>query len=263
MDKNPVTDNKSRPAEQISRLYSKIEPLTFNRHRSVGFSADANYRFSRGAVSVPATLSELVLAQRHYPVVFAGDTIPIPILLLGIRDEDGNLFVDDNGKWLDHAYVPAFLRRYPFIARPKPDKKSLVLGADMASDLLVNGGEHPFFEDEQPTARAQKAFELSVRLHHDFEAAREFGMALAEMGLLKEQQAEVTLPDGVSKLKLTNFKMVDEAELGALADDTILEWRRRGWLPPLHAHLMSLANWTDLARRSHARSAQRDLTSGE
>ncbi len=37
----------------------------------------------------------------------------MPAVLLGIRDQE-NLYVDDNGAW-NAKYIPAFVRRYPFV----------------------------------------------------------------------------------------------------------------------------------------------------
>lgn len=233
-----------------ARLYSRTEVLSLQRHGHLGFAADGSYAFARSLVSVPASMSEIVLAQRHYPVVFAGDDWPIPVIVLGISEPGGNLFVGEDGHWEPHVYVPAFLRRYPFVAIPKKDSDQLVLAADVASDLIVDDGAHPFFVAGKPSERAERAFKLSVRLHGDFDGAREFGGALAEAGLLRQQRAEISFGGGTTRIEMTNFRMIDEAALGAMPDETILEWRKRGWLPPIHAHLMSLACWTDLARRA-------------
>lgn len=236
---------------QGARLYGSTEVLSLERHGHLGLVEEGDYRFARAIVSVPASLSEIVLAQRFYPVVFAGAETPLPVIVLGLSEAGGNLFVEADGSWVKHWYVPAFLRRYPFVAIPKQGGRELVLAADLGSDLVVEDAPRPFFADGKPSDGAKRAFDFCARLHADFEAARNFAAALAEPGLLRDQRAQVSL-EGRGRLELTNFRMVDEAKLDALPDETFLDWRRRGWLAPVHGHLMSLASWRDLARRAGA-----------
>lgn len=236
-------------AGQAGRLYGNTEVLSLQRHGNLGLARQGNYEFSRGTVSVPASLSEVVLAQRFYPLVFAGAETPLPVIVLGLSEATGNLFVEADGNWEKHRYVPAFLRRYPFVAVPKHSGEELMLAADVGSDLVVENGPRPFFADGTPSEGAKRAFDFCAKLHADFQAARDFAAALAQAGLLREQRAEISL-GGKARLELTNFRTVDESKFDALADETFLDWRRRGWLAPVHAHLMSLASWSDLARRA-------------
>lgn len=236
-------------AGQAGRLYGKTEVLSLQRHGNLGLAGQGNYEFSRRTVSVPASLSEVVLAQRFYPVVFAGEETPLPVIVLGLSETTGNLFVGSDGNWEKHRYVPAFLRRYPFVAVPKQGGEELMLAADVGSDLVVENGPRPFFADGTPSEGAKRAFDFCAKLHADFQAAKAFAAALAQAGLLREQRAEISL-GGKARLELTNFRTVDESKFDSLADETFLDWRRRGWLAPVHAHLMSLASWSGLARRA-------------
>lgn len=244
---------ETQDAGQTGRLYRNTEVLTLQRHGALGLAAEGNYAFARDVVSVPASLSEIVLAQRHYPVVFAGAEAPLPVIVLGLSEASGNLFVAPDGSWAPRCYVPAFLRRYPFVAVPKPDGKELMLAADLDSELIVRDGPRQFFADGKPSEPARRAFDFCAKLHVDFHGARAFAAALAGAGLLRDQQAEINVA-GTGRLKLTNFRMVDESKLDALPDATFLDWRRRGWLPPVHGHLMSLPSWSALARRASTRA---------
>ena len=231
------------------QLYGKTEVLSLGRHGRLGLAPEGDYGFAKALVSVPASLSEIVIAQRAYPVVFAGVEAPIPVIVLGLSEKTGNVFVDSENRWVDDLYVPAFLRRYPFIAVPKPGGSDLALAADVGSELIVKDGAQPFFENRKPSAAAKRAFEFCAKLHADFEAARQFGAALMEAGLLREHSAEVRV-GAAGVVQLTNFKMIDEAKLDALDDEDFLGWRRNGRLPAAYAQLMSLASWTGLARRA-------------
>ncbi len=233
------------------QLYRKTEVLSLGRHGRLGLAAEGDYRFAKALLSVPASMNEIVIVQRVYPVVFAGAEAPIPVIVLGLSEKTGNVFVDAEGRWAEDQYVPAFLRRYPFVAVPKPGGRDLALAADLGSELIVENGARPFFEARKPSEAAKRAFDLCAKLHADFEAAQQFGAALLEAGLLREHRAEVRV-GAAGVVELTNFQMIDEAKLDALDDEKFLEWRRRGWLPAAYAQLMSLVSWTGLARRASA-----------
>ena len=67
------------------------------------------------AHAVPLTVDEFPLVQRHYPIVFSVGGAPVPIALMGLN-EGVNVFLDDEGRPLDqNIYIPAYLRRYPFL----------------------------------------------------------------------------------------------------------------------------------------------------
>jgi SapC len=48
-------------------------------------------------------------------------------------------------------------------------------------------------------------------------------------------------------MTLHGFQVIDGAKFNALPDDVFLEWRRRGWLPLVYCHFLSMDRWRDLA----------------
>ena len=67
---------------------------------------------------------------------------------------------------------------------------------------------------------------------------------MAAAGLLVENRAQVVLKD-----RRARFRVIDEAKLNALDDATVLDWRRKGWLPLVYCHLISISNWSNLVDR--------------
>jgi hypothetical protein len=66
-----------------------------------------DYFFTNYVNSVPLMASD-------FPIVFAGDDEAVmPVLLLGMRNAE-NIFLDSAGHW-ESKYIPAFIRRYPFV----------------------------------------------------------------------------------------------------------------------------------------------------
>ena len=58
---------------------------------------------------------------------------------MGLRDGE-NLFLREDGSWED-AYVPAYIRRYPFIFSELPGGDQLTLCIDNNKDVIDEKGE--------------------------------------------------------------------------------------------------------------------------
>ncbi|HMC16643.1 MAG TPA: SapC family protein, partial [Albitalea sp.] len=83
---------------------------------------------------------------------------------------------------------------------------------------------------------------------------RLFCKRVVELELLKEMQADATLPKG-EKLKVEGFLTIDEEKLTTLPDATVLELHRSGMLMLMQSHLMSLINVRHLVERKAVRMA--------
>ncbi|MBL4544539.1 MAG: SapC family protein [Oceanicaulis sp.] len=61
-----------------------------------------------------------------------------------------NLFVDPaTGDYERFAYLPAFVRRYPFVAANHgPDSDRFTICVDTGSHLFSDNPEQPFFDDK-------------------------------------------------------------------------------------------------------------------
>lgn len=221
-------------------FYRKPELLTPQRHAQLRLRAEGDLRFAAECVSVPIAISEFSPAMRSYPIVFAGDHYPIAVLGLQQR----NLFLTEDGQWLKGHYVPAYVRRYPFVPVDGVGEKGPVLGIDMACERLMPSAGAPadaaaFFENEQPTQLTRDAANFCAAYHADHEATRAFGSALAQQTLLVDQHAKASLPDGRT-LAVQGFRVVDRERLANLPDALVTEWHRKGWLALITLHLNSL-----------------------
>jgi hypothetical protein len=84
-----------------------------------------------------------------------------------------------------------------------------------------------------------------------------FGQALHKAGLLVERAAEIIVPasgkggkggQGGQKINFSGFRIIDEQKLATMDEKTFLEFRQKGWLPFIYAHLFSGAQWPRLTR---------------
>ena len=228
-------------------------PLFYRRPEPLNAAAHADWRLKGGDAAfatdtpfVPVVVGEMAAAARTYPVVFAGGDAQ-PLAVLGL--ERRNLFVTD-GRWSPDAYVPAYVRRYPFgfIATVNPD--GFALAIDAASDRIVTeGGEGAaLFEDGQPSPLTKQALEFCDAFQAEATATRAFAEALMAADLLIDRRADVTLADG-RRTGIEGFRVVDVEKFTALPDATVLDWHRKGWLALVHFHLSSLERFSVLLDR--------------
>ena len=119
-------------------IYETAVPVSSGRHGKAAIEAGRGYGFARKINSVPLTAVEFPLAAADYAIVFAqsGEEV-VPVVILGARAGE-NLYVKDDDSW-SAKYVPAFIRRYPFVFAAKDDGKTFTLCVDEAfQGLNVN-----------------------------------------------------------------------------------------------------------------------------
>ena len=217
---------------------------------------DGDVSFAAQTAFVPIVVSEIAAASSSYPVVFAsGDAQPI--VVTGI--EETNLFVNE-GRWAGDAYVPAYVRRYPFgfIATVNPD--GFALAIDTASTRFAreaaegDGGEAgiALFENGEPTGFTRQALTFCDAFQTDAVMTRAFTDALREHDLLIDQRADVVLPDG-DRRGVEGFQIVDAERFAKLEDAVVLDWHRKGWLALVHFHIASLQRFQALLLRRAGR----------
>jgi len=230
-------------------FYARPSPLDATRHVGKRLKRTAGFAFAARTNSVVLTAAEFASALRFYPIVFTAQDPAMPIALLGVSNES-NLFVDAAGAWRAQTYVPAYVRRYPFAFIESADHKSFTLCIDEASSFVTDGDNgEPFFVAGKPSPATEQALRFCTEFQSLFQATRAFTDALVQEKLLIERQADFRSPAG-QQASLSGFRIVDEQKFAALPDATFLDWRKRGYVHLVHAHLFSLANLTDLFERS-------------
>lgn len=228
-------------------FYSKPTLLDATLHGGWGLPKTMNFGFSAKANALPINLVEFPQIAHYYPIAFARDAVATPVAVVGVRDNE-NLFVDDKGAWTQNIYIPAYVRRYPFILSENADTQQLSLCIDDAPDMVVKNGGEKFFDDKkQPTQMAKNAIEFCRSYHMAARQTMEFGKALVDSGLLVDRAAEITLKDG-QRISFSGFRIVDEQKFNKLPEKTLIEWRNKGWLAGVYAHLFSGLHWGTITR---------------
>lgn len=239
-------------SSSLPLFYKQPQPLQAGLHAKLSLARQPGYGFAADANSVPLVSGEMATACGHFPIVFTDGQQPSPVAVLGLRGQE-NLFVDAEGQWRADTYIPAYVRRYPFIFMENAEQSQFTLCVDMAAASLVESSDNPLFDDEgQPSKLTSSALEFCREYQNQHAYTAEFCRALAEADLLIENRADITLPDG-QRLTLSGFKVVDEAKFNAMPEQEFLRWRANGWLTLVYCHLISIAAWPTLL--GHAKSA--------
>jgi len=253
-DDNKTENGAADPATGMPLFYSAPQPLDAKKHADLGLKENFGLSYTKGVNAVPINMIEMPQICHFYPIAFSPDGNATPVALLGLRDNE-NLFLSDKGEWTKDTYIPAYIRRYPFIFSEMPGSDQLTLCVDMNKDIVDEKSAQKFFDGEgKPTQLAQNALEFCKSYHAAAQQTLEFSKTLAESGLLVDRQAEINIGEG-KKISFSGFRIVDEQKLSQLSDKDFLEWRQRGWLPFLYAHLFSGAQWQRLTGLLNARMA--------
>lgn len=255
MAKKSAAATETPPTEPVAGMplfYTNPVPLDARRHANLALKPAFGLEFTKTVNAVPINMIEMPQICHFYPIAFSPDANATPVALVGLRDNE-NLFVNGKGEWEPEAYIPAYIRRYPFIFSEIPDSDQLTLCIDLNDTVTEEGGEQKFFDAEgKGTALAQNALEFCKSYHAAAQQTVEFSKMLADSDMLVERRAEVNVI-GNRRISFSGFKIIDEQKLAQLDDKTFLEWRQKGYLPFLYAHLFSGAQWQRLTRMLNER----------
>ena len=245
-------------------LFTKPALLNKEQHGNKGVTRpERPFAFAENIRAVPLTLSEVPSASRHYPVIFSEASSALPLAVVGIIDDE-NLFIEKDGTWAEHVYVPGYLRRYPFaLANDRnsaPDNQRMAMIVDEGYEGVQDDGELKFFNpDGQPSDAMKQAMEYCQTYERDRQMTMQFSQELLKYDILAEQVAQFT-PDGAPQpMPFAKYIGVEENRLAELSDEKYLQLRKSNILPILYAQLMSMGNWRSLMERR----AQRHELKGE
>lgn len=243
----------SAPQNQLPLFYNALEPLSSQTHAKYKVRATDNAPFLVGAHAIPVTVDEFPLLQRHMPIVFTVGEEAIPIALMGLN-EGVNAFVDDEGKLLENVYVPAYVRRYPFLlAKLTPDATDLSLCFDPTSDLI---GEYEdgaaLFDGEQPSESCKAMLDFCQQFEEAGMRTGAFIEELTKHKLLMDGEVAIQIEGQEQPYVYRGFQMINQEALREVRGDVLRGWNQSGLLPLLYAHLFSL----ELVREVFGRQVQ-------
>jgi hypothetical protein len=236
-------------------FYKQAIPVSKELHGSLSIDTKQDYSFASQVNSVPLTATEFPNAARDYVIVFAGQETPMPAAILGVQ-QDQNIFISDDGRW-EGRYIPAFVRRYPFVFSTNEDKSTFTLCIDKEFQGLNEDdrGEKLFDEEGEKTSYLDKMLNFLSEYQVQFQRTQTFCEKLKELDLLESMQAHISLPGG-SQQSLTGFQVINRDRLKALDGDKLAELAKTDELELAYLHLQSLNNFSVMVERAEKGSIE-------
>jgi hypothetical protein len=230
-------------------IYETVVPVVFANHRHSSVEIGRNFAFSSKINSVPLTAVEFREAQSDYPIVFAGNKEGVmPAVILGLREGE-NLYLSHDGKW-DARYIPAFVRRYPFVFAKSDDEQRFNLCIDeQFSGFNGDGrGERLFTDDGKPTPYVDNILKFLQEYQLQIHRTERFCKKILDLELLEPMQAQVELNSG-ERYSLGGFMAINREKLKELPGDKLAELAKTDELELIYLHLQSMRNFGALKDR--------------
>lgn len=232
-------------------FYKKVVPLNKEVHGELYLEGIEGYQHTKETNSVYIAAIEFLAAAREYPIVFAkgGDDKVFPVVLLGL-EQNQNLFVDKKGAW-KAGYIPAYVRRYPFILATPDDAKAtftVCIDESFPGFNTAKEGKPLFDEKGEQLDILNQAVDFLKDYQSHVQLTTLFCDNLSKLDLLEPMQANIEMASG-TKHALGGFMGVNREKLKALKPAKLAEMLKSDQLELIFAHLSSLSNIRGLMNR--------------
>jgi hypothetical protein len=235
-------------------FYEQANVITPARHGGWTLELGHTFGFAAAATTLPIMASEFAQAAPHAPIVFLlQEDAVVPVIVCGV-DKDRCLFVAHDGTWTC-PFVPAVLKRYPFVFTQSEDKALMTLCIDEAFsgiDRKGKKGERLFDAEGKRTAFLDRVLSFVSVYQREHQATLAFAKRLHELGLLEPAEARLTPPEGATTRAQTwtGFHRVSREKLAALEDREALDLFRSGGMELVHLHLLSMNAFAGLPSKA-------------
>lgn len=243
------------PSKQLL-IYENAVPVTTKRHGDWSIKAGTDHSFAQGINAVPLTAVEFASAASEYTIVFTGaDEQIMPAVILGMREGE-NVYITGDDRW-EARYIPAFIRRYPFVFSSSEDGKTFTLCIDESFPGFNQDGrgERLFDAEGNQTQYLKGVLSFLQDYQAQFQRTQAFCRKLKDLNLLEPMQAAFTLPSG-ERASLAGFMGIDRERLKALSAETLAQLARTDELELAFLQLHSMRNLSAMANRAQASPAQ-------
>ena len=224
-------------------MYKNLEVISKVEHKDSNIKLVENFSYAKEEINAPVTVAEFYEACKNYPIVFAKDkdNVWFASIMLGYKEKQ-NIFVDDKGEWEKLHYIPAAIRRYPFIFINQEKSEDLILGIEkdyLSSDKKDESRK--LFEKEDNSELLNGVLKFLNQFQNDAKVTSNFIKQLADWDLLEEKVATI-LNSNQEKFIINGFFIVNEDKLKHLSKKKKEEICNKNLSPLITAHLISLSN---------------------
>ena len=247
----------SAPQPSLPLFYNDLMPLNSRDHSGWKSKSIDAATWLIGQHAIPLTVDEFVQAQRDFPIIFSTGDNPLPLALMGLN-EGVNTFVDDEGKINEPIYLPAYVRRYPFmLAKLTQETEDLSLCFDPTAESIGEFEEgNPLFDEEgKASAATTDILQFCERFEQAGARTKSFMDELKKHDLLMDGEISISQNDAPDKpFVYRGFQMINQEKLSELRGDLLRTWNQNGMMALIHAQTFSL----DLMRVVFSRQLQQN-----
>ena len=225
-------------------MYKNIEIVNKIAHKENSIKEVKDFSYAKNLTSAPITVTEFFEACKNYPILFAKDKNNdwFASVMLGFKENE-NIFVDNKGNWDKLHYVPAFVRRYPFVFVEQNEQQQLLLGVEKEFLSIDKKDERrKLFDDkDENTEFLNNVLNFLNQYQNDSIATKEFIKQLDEWELLEEKVATI-INEKKEQFNINGFYIVNEEKLKHLSKKKKEEICNKNATALITAHLISLSN---------------------
>ena len=197
-------------------FYADVAPVNKATHAELSVKTGTDYSFAKSVNSVPLTTVEIPPASKDYAVVFTGNEEQMmPTVILGAQAEE-NLYYDEEKGW-QADYIPAFIRRYPFVfsSTDKGGNFILCIDENFSGCNYEGRGERLFDADGERTQYLASTLGFLQAYQAQFQRTQAFCKRLQALDLFEPMHAQFTAAGG-GRRALTGFFAVKKDKLKEL-----------------------------------------------
>jgi hypothetical protein len=233
--------SKNQENQALPLFYKQLVPLNSGVHAASRARTTDKASWLAKQHAVPLMTDEFAKGQRSYPIIFSASENPVPLVLMGMN-EGVNTFMNDEGHFERPVYIPAYVRRYPFLlAKLRPDTDELSLCFDPTSGAVGEFEEGmPLFEDSAPSENTKAILKFCEDFENAGAQTHAFVEEITKLDLLMDGEVSIQQEGQEQPFIYRGFKMIDENKLRELRGDTVRKLNQNGILALIHAHLFSL-----------------------
>jgi hypothetical protein len=254
----------SAPNNVLPIFYNDLIPLNSQEHGNYRIRPSDAAPFLVPQHAVPLTVDEFVSAQRFLPIIFSAGNDPVPLALMGLN-EGVNVFVDEEGKLRGPTYIPAYVRRYPWmLAKLRPDSEEMSLCFDPTSSLIGEFEEgEMLLVDGQPSEVTKQLLNYCEEFEQAAQRTNQFVKDLLALDILMDGEVAIQIPGNDQPFIYRGFRMVNEEKLRDLRGDQLRKINQNGMLPLIHAHLFSLQLMRELFQQQIDQGKMPNVTAAQ
>ncbi len=220
-------------------FYKSVTPLDSQRHKSLRLGQpDRAFGYASLSNLIPAVVDEFELAAPELCIAFLPTPAGASAVFVTGTAPGQNCFVSDTGNWTG-AYVPAYLRRYPFIIGDIAGSESVLCFDESYAGFGDPMGQPLFEADGNRTEALAKALAFSQTYRDAAKRTESFCRMLTDFALLQAATLDITAADG-SRSTVHGIEIIDEAALAALSGDRLAQLNGAGFLRAIYAQITSL-----------------------